>query len=120
MSLDDDQKSDLTTLRRMLCLKGSNGQRLHLQKQNKNSEDYEFLLNKHGFDVISQKTSNLGNRRISRALRHLNSRIETYIANYPDREVDALLDLLNMVKQAVLVKIEVENYSDAFTLYSNH
>lgn len=117
--LDDDQKSDLTTLRRMLCLKGSNRQRLNLQKQNKNAEDYEYLLNKAGFDVDTQKSSNLGNRRISRALRHLNSRISTYLSEHPEREIDALLDLFNMVKQAVLVKIEVENYSDAFTLFES-
>ena len=118
-ALDDDQKSDLTTLRRMLCLKGSNGQRLHLQKQNKNSEDYEFLLNRAGFDVDTQKSNNLGNRRISRALRHLQSRIETYVGERQEREIEALLDLFNMVKQAVLVKIEVENYSDAFTLFES-
>ncbi len=117
--LDDDQKSDLTTLRRMLSLKGKNGQRLHLQKQNKNAEDYEFLLNRSGFDVEAQKANNLGNRRISRALRHLNSRIESYASEHQDREIDALLDLFNMVKQAVLVKIEVENYSDAFTLFES-
>lgn len=117
--LDDDQKSDLTTLRRMLSLKGKNGQRLHLQKQNKNAEDFEFLLNRSGFDVDAQKANNLGNRRISRALRHFNSRIDSFVLEHQDREIDALLDLFNMVKQAVLVKIEVENYSDAFTLFES-
>jgi hypothetical protein len=117
--LDDEQKADLATLRKMLCLKGKNAHRLRLQKQNKNADDYEYLLNKAGFDVETQKSNNIGNRRISKALRHLNSRIEKYLIKHQDHEVDALLDLFNMVKQSVLVKIEVESYSDAFTLFES-
>ena len=117
--LDDDQKSDLTTLRRMLSLKGQSEQRLRLQKQNSNALDYAWLLSSAGFDVEASKTSNLGNRRISRAFTHFRKRIGEFLLGESDREVDALLDLFAMVKIAVLVKIEVETHSDAFRLFES-
>ena len=117
--LDDDQKSDLIILRKMLSLKGKNGQRLNLQKQNKNSEDYEFLLHDAGFDIEATKNPYFGNRKISRALTHLDTRIRNYANNHLESGVGALFDLFDMIKQAVLVKIEVESYSDAFTLFES-
>jgi len=117
--LDDDQKSDFIILRKMLSLKGKNGQRLNLQKQNKNAEDYEFLLRDAGFDVEATKNPYFGNRKISRALTHLETRIRNYANNHLESGINALFDLFNMIKQAVLVKIEVESYSDAFTLFES-
>jgi uncharacterized protein with ParB-like and HNH nuclease domain len=117
--LDDEQKADLVNLRKMLSFKGKNGQRLLLQKQNRNASDYENLLKQAGFDVDAPSVSNLGNRRIAKAFKHLSLRIETYVAGDQMDKVEALLQLFEIVKQSILVKIEVENYSDAFMLFES-
>ena len=116
--LDDDQRSDLTTLRRMLCLREPIRPRLQLQRQNSNSDDYLRLLSEAGFELEKPPTSNTGNRRVSRALAHLAQRISIHVDSV-DNPVEVLLDLFSRIKLSVLVKIEVETHSDAFVLFES-
>ncbi len=117
-SLDDDQRSDLTTLRRMLCLREPTRQRLRLQRQNSNSNDYAFLLRDAGFDLEKPHVTYVGVRRISKALVHFTKRIGGLLEGSKN-ETHALLDLYSRIKQAILVKLEVETHSDAFVLFES-
>lgn len=117
--LDDEDRSDLVTLRRMLCLKEPRQQRLLLQKQNSNADDYAALLHEAGFDVEKPKVSYLGVRRISKALVHFQKRITDYLPEDPAGKANALLELFGRIKRAILVKLEVESHSDAFVLFES-
>lgn len=117
--LDEDQKSDLTNLRRMLCLKDPTRQRLQLQKQNSNSDDYVALLVEAGFDLPKTKVSYAGVRRITKALNHFLRRIASHLEATSGEDVNELLSLYGRVKRAILVKLEVENHSDAFVLFES-
>lgn len=117
--LDEDQKSDLTNLRRMLCLKDPTRQRLQLQKQNNNSDDYVSLLVEAGFELQKPKVTYVGVRRISKALVHFGKRITSHLEITGGSEVSELLSLYGRVKRSILVKLEVENHSDAFVLFES-
>lgn len=122
-SLNDDQRTDLVMLRRMLVLNKSSFPRMNLQKQNNNFDDYLFVLAEANFDVEKPQTSFVGLRRISKALKHFQARLVTYCEsadNYHGESIPAkLFNYLERVKQSVLVKLEVENHTDAFVLFES-
>lgn len=120
---DDDQKADFTNLKRMICLRQPTRQRITLQKQSNNFDDYLYLLAGEGFEVEVPKVSYVGVRRISKAFQHFLSRIDQYLAsqNLEDNKSQSkeLFNFFNRAKQAVLVKLEVENHTDAFVLFES-
>jgi hypothetical protein len=123
LSFDDDQKADFTNLKRMICLRQPTRQRITPQKQNSNFDDYLHLLASEGFEVESSKVSYVGVRRISKSFQHFLSRTEQYLealdlidAKSQCRE---LFKFFDRVKQSVLVKMEVENHTDAFILFES-
>jgi hypothetical protein len=117
--LDDEDRSHLVTLRKMLCLKDPSRQRLLLQKQNSNADDYAALLYEAGFDLEKPKITYLGVRRISKALVHFQKRIADHLPADPASQAKGLLELFGRIKRAILVKLEVESYSDAFVLFES-
>jgi len=117
--LDEEQRSDVVALRRMLILKNSSRPRLNLQKQSSNAEDYLFLLNQAGLDVEKPSIKSVGNRQLSRALNHLSQRIEQYIGTDSEKQLNQLFDLFDRLKNAILVAIEVKSYADAFVLFES-
>jgi hypothetical protein len=118
-NLDEEQRSDVVALRRMLILKNSSRPRLRLQKQSSNAEDYLFLLNQAGLDVEKPSIKSVGNRQLSRALIHLSQRIEQYIGADSEKQLNQLFDLFDRLKNAILVAIEVKSYADAFVLFES-
>jgi hypothetical protein len=122
-AFDDDQKADFTNLKRMICLRQPARQRITLQKQNNNFDDYLYLLAGEGFDLEAPKVSYVGVRRISKAFQHFLSRLDQLLngLNLDDdkSESKALFSFFNRVKQSVLVKLEVENHTDAFVLFES-
>ncbi|AMB60474.1 DUF262 domain-containing protein [Microterricola viridarii] len=121
--LDEDDKVDLSNLRRQLALRGRGGSkaaaRLRPQRQNSNYEDYLNVLVDAGVQVEAPSVSNLGNRRIMRAYRHFQARLENHIVEREESRVSTLLGILENVKNAVLVKLEVGNYADAYVLFES-
>lgn len=117
--LDEDDVTDLTNLRRQLVLRRPIRPRLRPQKQNSNFEDYLNVLAGAGIDIEHPKVRNLGNRRIKRAYTHFRNRIELRAGDTGDSVVDVALDMLGRVKNATLVKLEVESHSDAFVLFES-
>lgn len=134
--MDEEDLTDLANLRSELANKtqkfASNGkkitefhQRLYLQKQNLNDEDYAYILSEKG--IISEQKSkplNFGNRRIARAYRHFCKLIDEEIAEIKNENknistVGALFQIVRKFEAAVLVGIEVDTNKDAYMLFES-
>lgn len=134
--MDDDDRNDLANLRSELANKkqtfAANGkkkteykQRLFLQKQNMNDEDFSYILYDNGI-ITDQKTKplNLGNRRIAKAYRHFGKLIEDEVVEIRNEnpnitEVGALFGIVRKFETAVLVGIEVDTNKDAYMLFES-
>lgn len=135
--MDDDDQNDLANLRCELANKKrqnfiANGQkkteytqRLFLQKQNMNDEDFSYILYDKGI-ITAQKTKplNFGNRRIAKAYRHFSKLIEDKVVeirneNHNITEVGALFSIVRKFETAVLVGIEVDTNKDAYMLFES-
>ena len=134
--LDEDDRTELINLRSELANKkqifsatGSKKteyeQRLFLQKQNMNDEDFAFILSDKGIITRkAQKPLNFGNRRIAKAYKHfgklIDEKIEETKTNNPNyNDVGALLNIVHKFEQAVLVGIEVDTNKDAYMLFES-
>ncbi len=133
MELED--KTDLSNLRSELANKKQiltaagrkydYTQRLILQKQNMNDEDFSYILSEKG--VISAKKSkplNFGNRRIAKAYRHFFKLIEDEVEEIKNEnpnadDISALFSIKGKFEQAVLVGIEVDTNKDAYMLFES-
>lgn len=117
--LDEDQRAELTNLKRKLVLKKGDDQlRVIPQIQNNNQSDYRAVMSDVG--VISQcdAPAYAGNRKVYRAFRYFQSRIEEMAAGQSDR-LASIMAFLDQVSQACLVKIEVASHADAYTLFES-
>lgn len=134
--MDDEDISDLANLRNELANKNQkfapNGnkiteynQRLLLQKQNSNDEDYTFILADN--DIITatkNKPLNFGNRRIAKAYRHfiklINDEVVEIKTENPNiSDIGALFQIVRKFEAAVLVGIEVDTNKDAYMLFES-
>ena len=134
--MDDDDRNDLANLRSELANKkqtfATNGkkkteykQRLFLQKQNMNDEDFSYILYDNGI-ITDQKTKplNFGNRRIAKAYRHFGKLIEDEVVEIRNEhsnitEVGVLFGIVRKFETAVLVGIEVDTNKDAYMLFES-
>ena len=134
--MDEDDKNDLANLRSELANKRQNfiangqkkteyKQRLFLQKQNMNDEDFSYILYDKGI-ITDQKAKplNFGNRRIAKAYRHFGKLIEDEVVeirneNHNITEVGALFGIVRKFETAVLVGIEVDTNKDAYMLFES-
>ena len=113
-NLDDDQRVELINLKRKLVLKKGDDQlRVIPQSQNSNQNDYRV-------GVISpfDTPAYAGNRKIFRAFRYFQARIEEMVNGGSDR-LASIMAFLDKVSQACLVKIEVASHADAYTLFES-
>lgn len=115
--LDEDGHVELNLLRRRLVLKGPTRIRVRPQVQNNNQRDYLHVLKAAGLDVKTEPVKFLGNRRIMKSYTHFRALVEQHSG--PKGSVEPILDLLKRVNRAILVKLEVESASDAFTLFES-
>lgn len=120
--LDEDDRNEHLNLRKMLVLRRSASSRLRPQEQNYNRIDYLSLLDDSGIEIADPPKSTpsyRGNRRMSRCLRHFQNRLWELIETEESEAVPTLLNFLDKVKEAVMVKLEVNSASDAFTLFES-
>ena len=133
--MEIEDKTDLSNLRSELANKKqiltASGrkydytQRLILQKQNMNDEDFSYILSDKG--VISAKKSkplNFGNRRIAKAYRYFTKLIEDEVEEIKNEnpnadDISALFTIKSKFEQAVLVGIEVDTNKDAYMLFES-
>lgn len=103
---------------RLVLKKDVNKPRLIPQVQNDNQQDYFAVLKMVGILKEADVSGNAGNRRVFKAYRHFKDRIREYLSTHQDR-LAALAALVERVNTATLVKIEVGNHSDAYTLFES-
>lgn len=117
--LDDDQRVELINLKRKLILKKGDDQlRVIPQIQNNNQNDYKAVLSSVGAISPFDTPAHAGNRKIFRAFRYFQARIEEMANGGSDRLV-SIMAFLDKVSQACLVKIEVASHADAYTLFES-
>jgi len=109
---DDDLTVELVNLKNRIFLKGTNSWRFEPSEQAQNRADFERILGELFPKQVNKPKGlkNFGNRRIAKAYAYFSERLSTL----SDAEAAALLDKL---KAAILVKIEVPSHSDAFVLF---
>lgn len=115
--LDDDGIVELNFLRRQLLLKDPARPRVRPQVQNNNHDDYLNVLKSCGLELKAPSVKFLGNRRIMKCYTHFGELIKQLAG--ARSSVKPVLDLLHRVNNAILVKLEVESTSDAFTLFES-
>ncbi len=120
---EDELKAELRNLKYKIVLK-SDKKTLRLQPSlsGNNSIDYEYIISKElGFFNTVSSVANAGNRRLYKAFRYFQNRLnETREEGEMEVEIFDLhetLRLLKKINSAIIVKIEVNSLSDAFTLF---
>ena len=117
--LDDDQRVEVINLKRKLVLKKGDDQvRVIPQIQNNNQNDYRAVLAEIGVIGPCDVPSYAGNRKIFRAFRYFQSHIDE-MAGGQDNGLATIMEFLDKVSQACLVKIEVASHADAYTLFES-
>ena len=117
--LDEENKFELVNLKRKLVLKKGDDQiRVIPQIQNNNHADYRAVLAEIGVISPCDVPPYAGNRRIFRAFRYFEERIEQMI-NAQGIVQASIMDFLHKVNQALLVKIEVASHAHAYTLFES-
>ena len=134
--MDEDEWTDLANLRSELANKkqtyASDGtkkteyiQRLILQKQNMNDEDFSYVLADKGI-ITGQKAHprNFGNWRISKAYKHLGKLIDEEVSDVKKEnpnisDVGALFGIVRKFENAIMVGIEVDTNKDAYMLFES-
>jgi uncharacterized protein with ParB-like and HNH nuclease domain len=121
---NEDLATDLVNLKYKLILK-SDKKTLRLQPSlsGQNSIDYKYVVGKE-LDIIETITapSRAGNRIIYKAYRYFLSRLREIKKIEETEEIEVFdlketLMLLKKINSSIIVKIEVNNLSDAFTLF---
>lgn len=118
-NLDEDQRGELLNLKRKLVLKKGDDQlRVIPQIQNNNQNDYRAVLSDIGVIGQVDTPAYAGNRKIYRAYRYFQGRIQDVLADQSN-PVESIMAFLEKVSQACVVKIEVASHADAYTLFES-
>ena len=123
--LDEEQRSHVFQLKRKLVLKDSSDSlRVVPQTQNYNLDDYKGVLSENKLITAHHTMPKFaGNRRIKKAFEYFKKRLHRMISETTDGDVTAeirlLFDILEKVNSAVIVMIEVNTHSDAYTLFES-
>jgi uncharacterized protein with ParB-like and HNH nuclease domain len=117
--LDDDQRHEMFNLKRKMVLKKGDEQvRVIPQIQNNNQDDYLAVMAEVGVISPCDVPSYAGNRKVFRAFRYFQNRIDEMI-NGQNNGLATIVEFLDKVSQACLVKIEVASHADAYTLFES-
>lgn len=117
--LDEDDEDELPALRKSIICKGSsNGLILCPQIQNNNQADFNVVMYENGLLKSAKKEKNWGNRKIAKCYKYFLQRLDQDIEESGDA-VTTLLEIKRKVSKAVLVKIEVGNHAEAYTLFES-
>lgn len=117
--LDDETQVDLINLGRQLVRKENGEPRVTPQTQGHNRDDYRRVLAEAGLKVEHVKVPYFPTRRISRCFNYFRESIGRLAEADAVSPMDAALRVLDAVKQAILVKIEVASHADAFVLFES-
>lgn len=117
--LDEDDEDELPSLRKsLLCSNAPHKLILTPQIQGNNLADYLAVMAEAGIIKSAKKENYWGNRKIARCYKYFVGRLEQDIEK-GDSPVETLLQIKKKVSRAVLVKIEVGNHAEAYTLFES-
>ena len=117
--LDVDDEDELPALRKSLrCTGAPNDLILSPQIQGSNMADYLAVMAEAGIIQTAKRENYWGNRKIARCYKYFLGRLEQDIAE-GSSPVDTLLQIKKKVSKAILVKIEVGNHAEAYTLFES-
>lgn len=117
-SLDRDDDDFITTKNnikyKIVQQRHNDKLKISLSSQNNNFDDYKSILKDIGlYDERNFETpAYFGLRRINKTFNYFKDRISDY-------SYEELIELLDKVNSSILVKIEVNNHADAFTLFES-
>ena len=117
--LDEDARTDLTNLGRQLVRKSDGEPRVTPQKQGHNRDDYRQVLSEAGLNVDATLKPYYPARKMSKCYHYFRDAISKLAEAGGQPPVEASLRMLEAVKQAILVKIEVASHADAFVLFAS-
>lgn len=113
---DEELLVALTNLKNRILQKSDNGRTTKVipTYQNNNHHDYLALLNEKGLlqSEVDYRVPNAGNRRIYKTFRYFEEKLK-------NEDKAGVYDLLDKINSASMVKIEVANHADAFTLFES-
>ncbi|HPD39866.1 MAG TPA: DUF262 domain-containing HNH endonuclease family protein [Mesotoga infera] len=112
---DDDLLATTVNLKNRLLQKSDGGKTLKVvpSYQNNNHSDYCSLLSENGlFHKQNGKVLFAGNRRIYKVFKYFQTKLQ-------EESKDQILEFLDRLNSASIVKIEVANHADAFTLFES-
>lgn len=116
---NEEQYVELMNLKHKLVLKRVNNQvRLIPQIQNSNYADYRAVLADIRIIDECDVPAYAGNRKIYRAYRYFQDRIDKMTDGRSNR-LGTIMKFLDKVSRACLVKIEVASHADAYTLFES-
>lgn len=116
---NDDIQIETINIRRKLVLKNTDDQlRLIPQIQNNNHDDYISLLSSIGIYPNTPVLPYAGKRRIHRAYHYFTDRFKQ-LDEENGNSISVFTDLIEKLNRATLVKIEVSNHADAYTLFES-
>ena len=117
MKYSEDEFTSLKVeIKKRLISKDNDGNfrpRLSLSKQEQNSVDYEYLLSKEGLLPEKELTKNAGNRKIWRCFYFF----QDYLDDLIKEDFDKFIDFYNKINDIQIVKIDVDNFANAFILF---
>lgn len=111
---DDDFNVEIVNLKNRIFIRGSNQWRFEPSEQMQNKADFQRILSELFPTLVTAPTglANFGNRRIAKAYKYFRERLASLT-------ISQAMALLEKLKAAILVKIEVHSHSDAFMLFES-
>ena len=111
---DDDFNVEMVNLKNRIFIKANSQWRFEPSEQMQNKADFQRILNDLFPKIVTapKGLANFGNRRIAKAYKYFRERLLPL-------SIDHSMVLLEKLKSAILVKIEVQSHSDAFMLFES-
>jgi uncharacterized protein with ParB-like and HNH nuclease domain len=117
--LEEDHLLELAKLKLKLVLKKSKAElRVIPQIQNNNQDDYKSILSTIGVTREYETPLHAGNRRLYRSFYYFQDRIMELIEE-SSNGINTMLEMLDKINKASMVKIEVGSHADAYTLFES-
>jgi hypothetical protein len=111
---DDDFNVEMVNLKNRIFIKANSQCRFEPSEQMQNKADFQRILSDLFPKLVTapKGLTNFGNRRIAKAYKYFRERLTSLT-------ISQAMDLLEKLKSAILVKIEVQSHSDAFMLFES-
>jgi len=111
---DGDFNVEMVNLKNRIFIKANNQWRFEPSEQMQNKADFQRILSELFPKLVTapKGLANFGNRRIAKAYKYFRERLASLT-------ISQGMTLLEKLKSAILVKIEVQSHSDAFMLFES-